>query len=262
MSSPSQGQAEAASASVDDDEIARFQAIAAEWWDPTGKFRPLHKIGPARLAFIRNELDQHFDIPADRLKAFDGLSILDVGCGGGLISEALARLGAQVTGIDPGERNVAIAKQHAEGQDLKIDYRATTAEALVKTGDRFDAIACLEVVEHVNDVGAFVATLAELLKPGGILILSTINRNVKSYALAIVAAEYVLRWLPRGTHQWEKFITPDELSRDAAAAGLETVTTTGMTYNPLRDEWSLNPRDTDVNYLMSARSVTTGTASS
>jgi 2-polyprenyl-6-hydroxyphenyl methylase/3-demethylubiquinone-9 3-methyltransferase len=236
---------------IDPGEIDRFQALAKAWWDPTGKFRPLHQIGPARLAFIRDVLTRHFGRDGSGLHPFDGLSILDLGCGGGLISEPLTRLGGRVTGIDPGEKNVAIARDHAASQGLDIDYRTTTAEALVASGARFDAVVCLEVVEHVPDVAAFVKTCADLVRPGGILVLSTVNRTVKAYALAIVAAEYVLGWLPRGTHQWERFVTPDELGRYIVAAGLAAPEFRGFVYDPLRDLWSLSP-DTSVNYLAAA----------
>lgn len=233
---------------LDDAEVARFRAIAAEWWDPRGKFRPLHQIGPARLRFVRDELVRHFGLTAGGLKPLAGLKLLDIGCGGGLISEPLARMGGTVTGIDPGEENVAIARAHAEPQGLGIDYRAVTAEELVAAGESFDAVVCLEVVEHVPDVGAFLATCAALVRPGGMLIVSTINRTLRSYALAIVAAEYVLGWLPRGTHQWERFVMPDELARHLAAAGVAAPRFAGLVYAPLRDSWDLSD-DTAVNYL-------------
>lgn len=235
----------------DEAEIERFQRLAEAWWDPAGKFRPLHKIGPARLTFIRDQLVGHFGRDTKGLRPFKDLTILDVGCGGGLMSEPLARLGARVTGIDPGDKNIRIARDHAAPQGLAIDYRVTTAEDLVAAGATFDAVVCLEVVEHVPDVAAFVKTLASLVRPGGILILSTINRTLKAYALAIVAAEYVLGWLPRGTHQWDRFVTPDETSRYLAAAGLGAPHFRGFVYSPLKDEWSLSP-DTDVNYLAAA----------
>jgi 2-polyprenyl-6-hydroxyphenyl methylase/3-demethylubiquinone-9 3-methyltransferase len=236
---------------IDDAEIERFQRLAKAWWDPVGKFRPLHQIGPARLSFIRDELTRHFSRETTGLRPFKDLAVLDVGCGGGLMSEPLARLGARVTGIDPGEKNIAIAREHAAPQDLDIDYRVTTAEELVAAGASFDAVICLEVVEHVPDVAAFVKTCASLVRPGGILILSTINRTLKAYALAIVAAEYVLGWLPRGTHQWDRFVTTDEIGRYLAEAGLGTPLFKGFVYNPLRDQWSLSP-DIDVNYLVAA----------
>lgn len=236
---------------IDAAEVERFQRLAKAWWDPTGKFRPLHQIGPARLRFIRDELTRHFGLKTNTIDPYKGLKILDVGCGGGLISEPLCRLGAEVTGIDPGARNIEIAKGHAEPQGLTIDYRAATVEELAAAGETFDAVVCLEVVEHVPDVGTFVRTCADLVRPGGIMILSTINRNLKSYALAIVAAEYVLGWLPRGTHQWDRFITPDELSSHMTNAGLAAPILKGFTYNPLRDAWALGD-DTSVNYLASA----------
>ena len=236
---------------LDKGEIDRFSAIASEWWDPKGKFRPLHQIGPVRLAYVRSELVRHFGRPERSLKPLTGLSLLDIGCGGGLISEPLARLGARVTAIDPAEKNIHAARLHAEPQGLDIDYRAVRAEDLVAEGLQFDAVVCLEVVEHVPDVTAFLTICAKLVRPGGIMVLSTINRTLKSFALAIVGAEYVLRWLPVGTHQWDRFVTPAELERHVAAAGLRMGPPEGMIYNPLTDRWSL-ARDTDVNYLASA----------
>ncbi len=233
---------------VDAAEVDRFSRMAAEWWDPRGKFRPLHQIGPVRLAYVRDRLVEHFGLSQRSLKPFDGLRLLDIGCGGGLISEPLARLGAQVVGIDPSETNIQIARSHAQPQGLEIDYRSTTAESLAAAGEQFDAVVCLEVVEHVPDVAAFVATIGALVRPGGIMVLSTINRTLKAYALAIVGAEYVLRWLPAGTHQWDRFVTPAELERHLQAAGMAAGKPAGMVYNPLADRWSLG-RDTDVNYL-------------
>ncbi len=236
---------------LDPAEVDRFARLSGEWWDPTGKFRPLHKIGPARLAFLRAALIRHFDMPDRPLRPLAGLSILDIGCGGGLISEPLARLGATVTGIDPAEENIAAARQHAEPQGLDIAYRACLAEDLVAEGATFDAVACLEVVEHVPDPQAFIATCSQLVRPGGLLILSTINRTMKSYMLAIVGAEYVLHWLPVGTHQWDRFVTTEEMAGHCAAAGLQNPTFEGITYNPLTDIWSL-AADTDVNYMAAA----------
>ena len=236
---------------VDPSEVERFQALAKAWWDPTGKFRPLHQIGPARLTFVRDELCRHFGRETGGLRPLKDLSVLDVGCGGGLMSEPLTRLGARVTGIDPGEKTVAIARSHAEPQGLDIDYRVTTVENLVAAGDQYDAVVCLEVIEHVPDPTLFVKACADLVRPGGMLVLSTINRTLKSYALAIVAAEYVLQWLPRGTHQWERFVTPDEISGHLTAAGLSNPSFRGFAYSPLRDEWKLTS-ETDVNYLVSA----------
>lgn len=235
--------------------------MASEWWDATGKFRPLHQLGPARLQFIRDELVQHFEraAPGARtppLRPLTGLTILDVGCGGGLVSEPLARMGARVLGIDPGRENVEAARAHAEGQaGLELVYRVATVEELAAEGLTVDAVVCLEVVEHVPDVGAFLTSCASLVRPGGALVLSTINRNFKSYALAIVAAEYVLGWLPRGTHQWERFVTPDEIARYLKDAGCTAQNFQGLTYDPLRDTWSLSA-DTDVNYLVKAAKPT------
>lgn len=241
-----------ASPTLDPAEVERFRRMAEEWWDPKGKFRPLHQIGPVRLQFIRDELSRHFKIESGGMTPFKGLSIVDIGCGGGLIAEPLTRLGAKVTGIDPAVRNIEIAKLHAEQQGFSIDYRPLTVEELVAEGKQFDAACCLEVVEHVPDPAAFIKECGRLVRPGGMLILSTINRTFKAYALAIVGAEYVLGWLPRGTHDWNRFITPDELGRQMAAAGLATPARfMGFAYNPLRDRWSLDP-DTDVNYLASA----------
>lgn len=237
-------------ATLDAEEVERFSRIAAEWWDPDGKFRPLHQIGPPRLQFIRDAAIRRFGRDAKSLKPLAGLSVLDIGCGGGLVSEPLARMGGTVTAIDPSEKNIAIAKAHAEPQNLGIGYRAARVEDLIAEGGRFDIVACLEVVEHVPDPAAFVNLCAQVTKPGGIALFSTINRNFKSWALAIVGAEYVLGWLPRGTHQWDRFITPDELKAYADAAGLGDVRFEGIVYNPFKVVWTLSS-DTDVNYLMS-----------
>ena len=236
---------------VDQAELDRFAALAAEWWDPKGKFRPLHQIGPVRLAFTRDRIAHHFDRQHGGLQPLAGLRILDIGCGGGLISEPLTRLGGKVTGIEPKEANIKAAIAHAAPQGLDIDYRIATVEQLAVAGEAFDAVVCLEVVEHVPDVAAFVKTCASLVAPGGIMVLSTINRTLKSFALAIVGAEYVLRWLPVGTHQWDRFITPAELQSHLAAAGMTMGQAEGMVYNPLADRWSLDA-DTGVNYLAAA----------
>jgi 2-polyprenyl-6-hydroxyphenyl methylase/3-demethylubiquinone-9 3-methyltransferase len=237
---------------VDADEVARFAALASEWWDPHGKFRPLHKIGPARLTFVRDQIMAHFGLKSGAGRPLRDLKILDIGCGGGLICEPLSRLGGNLTGLDPALASIEAARQHAEGQGLDIAYRSDLAEKLVEEGALFDVVLCLEVVEHVPDVGAFVQACARLVRPGGLMVLSTINRTIKAYALAIVGAEYVLRWLPVGTHQWERFVTPDELRRFVENAGLKVGDTRGLVYNPLADRWSLG-RDTDVNYMTAAR---------
>lgn len=236
---------------LDDTELDRFAALAAEWWDPKGKFRPLHQIGPVRLGFARDRMVEHFGLQAGGMKPLLGLSVLDIGCGGGLISEPLARLGARVTGIEPKEANIRAAMAHAAPQGLGIDYRVATVEDLAAAGETFDCVVCLEVVEHVPDVAAFLVTCAALVRPGGLMILSTLNRTLKSFALAIVGAEYVLRWLPVGTHQWSRFITPEELRGHVERAGLAMGRVEGMVYSPLADRWSL-AADTDVNYLAAA----------
>lgn len=237
---------------VDPGEVRRFADMAADWWAADGKFRPLHAIGPARLAFVRDALIDHFGLAAPSMKPLTGLGVLDLGCGGGLISEPLARLGARVTGLDPAAENISVARAHAAAQGLDIDYRAGNLEDVETAWEnRFDAVLALEVVEHVPDVAAFVATAARLVRPSGLLILSTINRTAKAYALAIVAAEYVLGWLPRGTHNWDRFVTPDELTGHLAAAGLAPPRIEGIAYDPLLDRWSLG-RDTAVNYMVAA----------
>jgi len=241
-------------ATLDSDEIERFARLSSEWWDARGKFRALHKIGPVRLGFVRDAMVHQFDrgqAGRGRLRPLEGLSVLDVGCGGGLIAEPLARMGARVTGLDPAIENIEAARRHAAGQGLDIDYRAGRVEELMAEGRTFDAVVCLEVLEHVPDPGAFVGACANLVRPDGLMLMSTLNRTLKAYLLAIIGGEYVLRWLPVGTHQWERFITPDELGRYLRTAGLDAPTIKGLIYDPLADVWSLGP-DTDVNYLASA----------
>ncbi len=233
---------------LDPEEIDRFARLAGKWWDPEGEFRPLHKLGPARLSFIRSHLIRHFGLLERGARPLAGLKVLDIGCGGGLISEPLARLGASVTGIDPATENIAAAIQHAEPQGLAIDYRAARAEDLVEERAQFDSVVCLEVVEHVPDPQAFIQTCAALVRPGGLFITSTINRTLKAYALAIVGAEYILRWLPVGTHQWNRFVTPEELAHYCQLAGLQQPMFEGLIFNPLSGRWSLG-QDTDVNYM-------------
>lgn len=236
---------------VDPAEVERFARIAGEWWDPAGKFAPLHRLGPARMAYLRDRLAAHFGRKLPATKPLTGLSVLDIGCGGGLVSEPLSRLGAKVTGIDPATDNVAAARTHAAISGLDIDYRAVTAEDIAAGGEQFDAVLCLEVIEHVPDPAAFIRLSASLVRPTGLLIASTINRTMKAWLLAIVGAEYVLRWLPAGTHRWERFVTPDEMARYMASAGLSEIAFEGLVYDPLGDVWSLSP-DTDVNYFGSA----------
>lgn len=237
---------------VDETEVARFSAMAAEWWDPRGKMRMLHRLNPVRLAFIKEAACRQFGRDVKRLDALTGLRILDIGCGAGILSEPLARMGAEVVGADPSAANIAAAKQHAEQAGLAIDYRATTIEALAVSDERFEAVLAMEVVEHVADVTLFLKQCAQLVKPGGILIVATINRTLKSFALAIIGAEYVLRWLPRGTHRWDKFVTPNELAAALDRSGLTVIDETGVIYNPLADRWQI-ASDMDVNYSMTAQ---------
>ena len=236
---------------VDEREVQQFAGLATKWWDPSGEFRALHVMGPARLSFIRDSLVSHFEKSAAREPVLEGLDVLDVGCGGGLICEPLRRLGARVTGIDPAQENIDAAKAHAKTSDLEISYRAATVEDLAAESATFDAVVCLEVVEHVPDVPAFLQACAELVRPGGQMILSTISRTAKSYGLAIVAAEYVLSWVPRGTHNWNRFVQPEELQAYLQNAGLRPGRSCGLTYDLLRDDWRQTD-DLDVNYMMAA----------
>lgn len=239
--------------SIDPAEIAKFEAMAAEWWDPKGKFKPLHMMNPVRLDYIDMQIAAEFGRDRRSLRPFEGLRILDIGCGGGLVSEPMARLGAQVVGADAAEGNIAIARLHAEQQGLNIDYRATTAEALLAAGERFDVVLALEIVEHVADPAEFIATCRNLARPGGLVIASTLNRTAKSFGAAIIGAEWIMRWLPKGTHEWHRFITPDELAGMASAAGLEVADRCGMVFNPLTWDWSLSHRDLSVNYILTGR---------
>ena len=236
---------------LDKREVNRFAAIAKKWWDKAGEFRPLHQIGAARLSFIRDAITEHFAVDPRQIRALDGLKVLDVGCGGGLISEPMARLGGVVTGIDPAEENIAVARAHAKDQGLSIDYRSRRVEELAKAGELFDVTVCLEVIEHVPDPASFIASCAETVRPGGLLIVSTINRTMKAYGLAIVAAEQLLKWLPAGTHQWDRFVTADELQSALEACGMECPQMAGLVYDPLQDRWLVGS-DTDVNYIASA----------
>ncbi len=240
-----------AASTLDPEEIARFSAIADEWWDPDGKFRPLHEIGPPRLGFFRKEICQHFLKDETDGNALKGLTLIDIGCGGGLIAEPMARQGAKVTAIDPGENNINAASIHAEANQIEIDYRCCRAEDVVKQQETFDIVLCLEVVEHVPNVPAFVELISQLVAPGGLLIMSTINRTNKAFALAIVGAEYILKWLPKGTHQWARFVTPDELKNALKTSGLTPRGTSGLVFSPFKGTWSISD-DCSVNYFQTA----------
>jgi 2-polyprenyl-6-hydroxyphenyl methylase/3-demethylubiquinone-9 3-methyltransferase len=235
--------------SIDSAEIERFSRMAATWWDPKGPMSALHKFNPVRLAYIRDQAAVAFDRDPKKLDCLKGLRILDIGCGAGILSEPLARLGASMVGADPAEENIEAAKAHAEATGVEVDYRATTAEALADAGEKFDIVLAMEVVEHVVDVKGFVATCASMVKPGGLMFAATLNRTLKSFALAIVGAEYVLRWVPRGTHQWDKFVTPQELETAFEKAGIDVIGERGVIYNPLADQWRLSS-DMDVNYML------------
>jgi 2-polyprenyl-6-hydroxyphenyl methylase / 3-demethylubiquinone-9 3-methyltransferase len=238
--------------SVDQAEIDRFSRHAADWWNPHGPMAALHKFNPVRLGYIRDQAAAHFQRDAKKLDNLKGLRMLDIGCGGGILSEPLARLGAEMIGADPSEDNIAVAQAHADKMGLTIAYRATTAEDLAAAKERFDVVLAMEVVEHVTDMTSFVLTCATMVKPGGLMIAATLNRTLKSFALAIVGAEYVLRWLPRGTHQWEKFVTPQELEAAIEQSGLQVSGERGVIYNPFADRWQLSS-DMDVNYMLVAQ---------
>jgi len=236
---------------VDQDEVARFSRLSGEWWDAHGPMAALHKFNPVRLAYIRDRAAGHFRRDATRLDSLAGLRILDIGCGGGILSEPLARLGAGVVGVDPSESNIAVARRHADQSQLTIDYRNDSAEALAAAGETFDVVLAMEVVEHVTDLGLFADSAAAMVKSGGLLFVATLNRTIKSFALAIVGAEYVLRWLPRGTHQWDKFVTPEELETAIEDVGMAVIGERGVVFNPLAARWQLSS-DMDVNYMLVA----------
>jgi 2-polyprenyl-6-hydroxyphenyl methylase / 3-demethylubiquinone-9 3-methyltransferase len=234
---------------IDPAEVAKFEAMAAEWWDTEGKFKPLHLMNPCRLDYITSQIAAEFDRDLTQALPFAGLRILDIGCGGGLLSEPMARLGAEVVGADAAARNIPVAQIHAAQSGLSIDYRHTTAEAMAEAGEQFDVVLNMEVVEHVADPLGYLTACQQLLRPGGLMICSTLNRNAKSFAMAIIGAEWVMRWLPKGTHDWAKFITPDELYALIAGAGLEPVDRKGMVFNPISWKWSVSARDLSVNYV-------------
>ncbi|MBL8664866.1 MAG: bifunctional 2-polyprenyl-6-hydroxyphenol methylase/3-demethylubiquinol 3-O-methyltransferase UbiG [Candidatus Odyssella sp.] len=249
---PAEPPGRGAAGTVDPAEIARFEALAETWWDPNGPMRPLHQMAPARIGFVRDRAAEAFgrNISADR--PFAGLSLLDIGCGGGLMAEPMARLGFAVTAIDAAEKNVAVARRHAEQMGIAIDYRAETVEALAAAGQTFDVVMALEVVEHVADLDAFLAASVATLRPGGLMAVSTLNRTAKAFALAIVGVEYVLGWLPRGTHDWRKFVQPAELTAGLRRAGARVTELSGLAYSPLSGRWSLS-RDLGVNYIAAAQ---------
>ncbi len=238
--------------SIDPAEIAKFEAMAAEWWDPAGKFKPLHMMNPTRLDFINGEIAARYERDLTKPLPFKGLRILDIGCGGGLLCEPMARLGAEIIGADAAEGNLPVARIHAEQMGLEIDYRHSTAEALAEAGEQFDVVLNMEVIEHVADPLSFLTACQTLLKPGGLMLTSTINRNPKSFAVAIVGAEHIMRWLPRGTHEYAKFITPDELADMSQQAGLQVECRKGFVFNPISWSWSISDRDLSVNYAIAA----------
>jgi 2-polyprenyl-6-hydroxyphenyl methylase/3-demethylubiquinone-9 3-methyltransferase len=237
--------------SVDEKEVEQFARLGADWWDARGPMAALHKFNPVRLAYIRDQAAARFGRDAKKVDCLKGLRMLDIGCGGGILSEPLARLGAAMVGADPSPENVEIASAHAAESGLSIDYRATTAEELAAAGEHFDVVLAMEVVEHVADVDLFISTCATMVKAGGLMIAATLNRTLKSFALAIVGAEYVLRWLPRGTHQWDKFVTPRELETAIENTGLRVCGERGVVYNVFADRWQLSS-DMDVNYMLVA----------
>ncbi len=241
-----------AATTIDPSEIEKFQAMADAWWDPDGMFKPLHMLNPCRLDYITRQIAEEFDRNLEGDAPFSGLRLLDIGCGGGLLCEPMARLGAEVVGADAAERNIPVARLHAEQSGLTIDYRHTAAEDLAAAGEQFDVVLNMEVVEHVADPQVFLDACASLLRSGGLHICSTINRNPKSYVFAIVGAEYVMRWLPKGTHEWNKFITPDELFSFMETAGLDPVDRKGFVFNPLGWSWKISDRDLSVNYVTAA----------
>ncbi len=235
--------------SVDPAEVAKFEAMAAEWWDPNGKFKPLHMLNPCRLDYLTSQIAAEFGRDLTTPKPFAGLRILDIGCGGGLLSEPMARLGATVIGADAAAGNIPVAQLHAEQSGLEIDYRHCAAEDLAAAGEQFDVVIAMEIIEHVENPQAFMRTCASLMKTGGLMLCSTLNRNPKSYLVAIIGAEWVMRWLPKGTHEWSKFITPDELYKLIEEAALEPMDRMGMVFNPVTWGWSLSERDMSVNYV-------------
>lgn len=237
---------------VDAEEVAQFETLREQWWDETGPMKPLHALNPTRLSFIRDSITAHYGLKSDSRHPLTNISIADIGCGGGIVAEPLARLGATVTGVDAGTENIKVAKAHAEQSGLDIDYRATTVEDLADTGARYDVVTALEIVEHVADIDLFIGSCAKIVKPGGLLILSTLNRTPKSFMLGIVAAEYILRWVPAGTHDWKKFIKPSELAHAVTSHKMKVKDLCGLVYSPVTREFSLSKSDLKVNYFLTA----------
>lgn len=238
---------------VDRAEIQNFSKDSAHWWDIEGPFRPLHRLNPVRLGYLKEQICGHYKLDSNNLKPYAELDILDVGCGGGLVCEPMARLGGTVTGLDADENAIHVAQEHAQNGGLEIDYQATTSDTLATEGKQYDVVLALEIIEHVADIEAFVKSIVDLCKPEGLIIFSTLNRTAKSFALGIVAAEYILRWVPQGTHNWKKFVKPSELSRHLRNHGALPKDITGLAFNPLTNAFHMAPRDTDVNYFMSAK---------
>ena len=238
---------------VDAQEIQNFSKDSSHWWDINGPFKPLHRLNPVRLGYIKQQICGHFDREDTSLTPYNKLEIIDIGCGGGLVCEPIARLGASVTGIDADENAIAVAKAHAEDFDLKINYLNTSSDKLAENKKQYDVVLALEIIEHVSDYDAFVKSVFDLCKPNGLVIFSTINRTPKSFALGIVAAEYILRWVPQGTHNWKKFVKPSELARHVRKSNAKPYDITGLTFSPLKNEFSLSNNDTDVNYFMSIK---------
>ncbi|WP_033068419.1 bifunctional 2-polyprenyl-6-hydroxyphenol methylase/3-demethylubiquinol 3-O-methyltransferase UbiG [Thalassospira australica] len=235
------------------EEIARFSAMAEKWWDPNGVMKPLHKFNPIRLKLLRDNICAHLGRDPETVEPLKGVEIIDIGCGAGLLSEPLARMGAKMTSIDAAENNIEVAKVHAKQSGLEIDYRCSTPEMLADEGKQFDIVLNMEVIEHVDDPQFFMQACASVLKPGGLMFVATLNRTIKSLALAKIGAEYILRWLPAGTHDWRKFVKPSEMSGYLRGAGLELSDITGVAYNPITDTWAPAPRDLDVNYMVIAQ---------
>lgn len=241
------------STTVNAEEIRQFERLGSQWWDEKGPMKPLHKLNPVRMAYLKAQITAHYGRPADGMRALAGLKIADIGCGGGIVAEPLCRMGAAVTGIDAGAENIAVARAHAEAQGLEIDYLATTAEDVAASGRKFDVVTALEIIEHVDDVDLFVRSCCKMVKDDGLVIFSTLNRTAKSYALGIVAAEYILRWVPRGTHDWKKFLRPSEIARRLRDNGFAPADACGLVYRPATRDFALDAGDLDVNYFLTAK---------